>query len=94
MPRDFKTFVKNNKNSEEILNNNKEKVDEYAEIINKYKDMDQQDLMRNLIMEAGKLKQAGKLTDESLVNLKSTLSPFLNKEQNEMLDNLIKAIKD
>ena len=41
-----------------------------------------------------KLKKQGKLDASSLNNLKSTLSPFLNFEQQEMLNNLINAINE
>ena len=50
--------------------------------------------MQNLFTEANKLKSEGKLTNESLENLKSTLSPFLNSEQKVMLENLIEAINE
>lgn len=91
MPRDFKSFAKEN---EKIIEENKEKSNEYNDIINKYKDMDSNELMSNLFSEANRLKSEGKLDDESLNNLKSTLSPFLNDEQKNMLSNLINAINN
>ena len=95
MPRDFKSFSKEHyKDSEKIINENKEQASQYEEIINKYKDMNQSDLMANLFTEAGKLKREGKLNSESLNSLKSTLSPFLNLEQQEMLNNLISALNN
>ena len=54
--------------------------------------MDQNDLMSNLFSEASKLRNQGKLDDNTLHSLKSTLTPFLNNEQTDMLNNLIKAI--
>ena len=95
MPRDFKSFAKENqKQSEKIFNENQEKVDAYQDILNKYKNMNQSDLMSNLFSEASKLKKEGKLDSETLNNLKSTLSPFLNSEQQEMLNNLVNAIDE
>lgn len=95
MPRDFKSFAKENqKQAEKILNENQEKVDAYQDILNKYKNMNQSDLMSNLFSEASKLKKEGKLDSETLNNLKSTLSPFLNSEQQEMLNNLVNAIDE
>lgn len=98
MPRDFKSFSKENNNfskqNENILNENQEKVNQYENIINKYKGMSNNELMQNLFTEASKLKQKGQLTNESLSSLKSTLSPFLNSEQNEMLTNLINALNE
>jgi len=91
MPRDFKTFAKENEN---ILNDNQEKTKEYENILNKYKNMNSSELMSSLFSEASKLKSEGKLDSNSLNNLKSTLSPFLNSEQNEMLNSLISAINE
>lgn len=95
MPRDFKTFAKENKKeAEKIINENQDKANEYQDILNKYKNMNQNDLMSNLFSEASKLKQQGKLDSATLNNLKSTLTPFLNSEQQEMLNNLINAINE
>lgn len=95
MPRDFKSFAnEHNKATEKIFSENKDKTNEYQDILNKYKNMNQSDLMSNLFTEATKLKQQGKLNSESLSNLKSTLSPFLNAEQQTMLNNLINAINE
>lgn len=91
MPRDFKSFSKEH---EKILNENKTKTDEYKDILNKYKDMNNNELMRNLFNEASRLKKEGKLDDASLNTLKSTLTPFLNIEQQDMLSTLIKAINE
>lgn len=94
MPRDFKSYINENKTNEKIISENKEQATQYEQIINKYKDMSQSDLMSNLFSEASKLKNEGKLDNNTLNNLKSTLSPFLNDEQNTMLNNLISAIKN
>lgn len=90
MPRDFKSFANEHKN---IIDENKEKANEYENIFNKYKDMNQDELMTNLMQEATKLKQEGKLDENSLTSLKTTLSPFLNDTQKQMLENIINAIK-
>ena len=91
MPRDFKSF---SQNQEKTLNENQEKVNQYEDIINKYKNMNNNELMQNLFTEASKLKQQGKLDNSSLNNLKTTIAPFLNREQKEMLNNLISAINE
>jgi len=93
MPRDFRSFTKEN-NNQNFKSHDQEKVNEYENIINKYKNMNQNDLMANLFSEASKLKQEGKLDSSTLNNLKSTLSPFLNPEQQEMLNNLVNAINE
>lgn len=91
MPRDFKSFANEHKDT---LEKDKDKVNEYQNIIDKYKDMSSGELMQNLFQEASKLKQQGKLDHNQLDNLSSTLSPFLNNEQKDMLNNLIKAIDE
>ena len=91
MPRDFKSFAKENAN---IKNDDKQKTAQYEEILNKYKNMNSNDLMSNLISEAMKLKKAGKLDDESLKSLKTTLAPFLNSDQQEMLNSIIQTINE
>ena len=91
MPRDFKSFVKD---QEKVLNENQAKANDYQDILNKYKNMDNNELMSNLFSEATRLKSEGKLDSESLNNLKSTLAPFLNNDQQNMLNNLVNAINN
>ena len=91
MPRYFKSFVKE---SEKIIEENKEKANDYENLINKYKNMDSNELMSNLFNEANRLKSEGKLDSKTLNNLKNTLAPFLNNEQQDMLNNLINAINN
>lgn len=91
MPRDFKSFAKEN---EKVVNDNQAKADEYQDILNKYKNMDNDELMTNLFREASKLKQEGKLDSQTLNSLKSTLAPFLNNEQQDMLNSLVRAINE
>ena len=95
MPRDFRTFAnEHSKDAEKFLKDNKQQANQYEDILNKYKNMNQSDLMSNLFNEATKLKKEGKLDSNSLSNLKSTLSPFLNSQQQEMLSNLVNAINE
>lgn len=100
MPRDFKSFAKENEkvfsisDKEKILNENQDKTKEYTDILNKYKNMNNNELMSNLFSEASKLKSEGKLDSSTLNNLSSTLSPFLNNSQKEMLNSLINAINE
>ena len=91
MPRDFKNF---SQNQQKTINQNQEKVNQYEDIINKYKNMSNNELMQNLFNEATKLKQQGKLDSASLNSLKTTIAPFLNNDQQEMLNNLISAINE
>ena len=90
MPRDFKSFI--NENKQKANNANNANVGNYEEILNKYKNMNQNELMSNLFNEATRLKKEGKLDEDSLNSLKTTISPFLSESQIEMLNSLISAI--
>lgn len=91
MPRDFKSYAKEHQSAN---SSNQEKAKGYEEIINKYKNMNQQDLMASLFSEASKLKQQGKLDENSLNSLKGMLSPYLDSNQKEMLNSLINALNE
>lgn len=88
MPRDFRNFSK-----EQTHNTNNQDINQYQDLINKYKDMSKDDLMKNLFNEANRLKQSGKLDSNSLESLRTTLTPMLNNEQKQMLDSLISMLK-
>lgn len=92
MPRDFKSFAKDN--ASKLSKEDQQKANEYQDILNKYKNMDSNQLMSNLFSEASKLKKEGKLDANTLNNLKSTLGPFLNNEQQQMLNSLVNAINE
>lgn len=92
MPRDFRSYTK--EQQPQYNKNQDHKTKEYENILNKYKDMNQQDLMSNLFSEASKLKQQGKLDESSLNSLKGMLSPYLNNDQKDMLNSLIDALNE
>ena len=71
----------------------KQDFSEYQDTINKYKDLSQQDLYKELFNQASDLKAQGKLDTNMLNTLSSTLGPMLNDEQRELLNNLINRIK-
>lgn len=91
MPRDFRNFANEHKN---ILNEDKEKTAEYQEILNKYKNMNSDNLMSNLLNEANKLKSEGRLDSKSISDLQGTLAPFLNDQQKDMLQSIVNAINE
>ena len=88
MPRDFRSFTK------ESHSNTKSTTEKYEDILNKYKNMNSNELMQNLFLEASKLKKEGKLSSDALNSLKSNLFPYLNAEQKEMLNSLINALNE
>lgn len=98
MPRDFKNFSKDHKKvieeNKNIIGENPDKADEYQNILDKYKNMDNNELMSNLFSEASKLKREGKLDPNQLNNLKSSISPFLNSEQQQVLNSIINSINE
>ena len=91
MPRDFKSFAKENEN---IIKENPKQTQEYEDILNKYKNMNNSQLMSSLFEEASKLEQQGKLDNNTLNSLKSTLAPFLNSDQQNLLSSLVDAINE
>ena len=90
-------FNQNNNNSSYQNSQNsphlKQDFSEYQDTINKYKDLSQQDLYKELFSQASDLKSQGKLDQNMLNTLSSTLGPMLNDEQRELLNNLIDRIK-
>lgn len=74
-------------------NNTTSNINDYENLINKYKDYDQNSLTSELLKQADKLKQEGKLNGDYLANLKNTLSPMLSADQQKMLNDLIEKIK-
>ena len=88
----------NNFNSQNDKNNVNQKTSnqdfsQYEDTINKYKDLSQQDLYKELFNQASELKSQGKLDENMLNTLSSTLSPMLNDEQRQLLNSLIERIK-
>ena len=66
---------------------------DYQETINKYKDLSQEDLYSELLNQASNLKSQGKLDEQTLQQISSTLSPMLNDEQKDLLNNIIERLK-
>lgn len=91
MPRDFKSFSENHK---KIIEENPSKTEDYQSIIDKYKDMNQSELLANLFTHANQLKQEGKLDINSLNKMKDTIAPYLNDNQKNMLNSLINKINE
>lgn len=81
------------KESEKILKEHPETVNNLQESLNKYQNLSQDQLMSELLKEAGRLKQNGSLNESSLNMLKSTLAPMLNSEQNQHLNDILNKIK-
>ena len=83
----------NQNSTNQSHSNSKQDFSQYEETINKYKDLSQQDLYKELFTQASELKAQGKLDSNMLDTLSSTLTPMLNNEQKELLNSLINRIK-
>ncbi len=89
----FKDFSKNynHKSAEgkEDINNTKKVEDIYE----KYKDKNEEELLSELCKNVAKQKQDGTFDINSLNEMASKMSPFLTKEQNLKLKEIINQIK-
>ena len=83
----------NSSNKQSTTTGSNQDFSQYQDTINKYKDLSQQDLYKELFNQADQLKSEGKLDQNMLNTLSNTLSPMLNDEQRELLNNLINRIK-
>lgn len=70
-----------------------EKTKENAEdLIKKYQNYSQSELMEELIKTANEEKQNGNLDKEKLMNIKSTLTPYLNSNQLQFLERIMEKL--
>ena len=67
--------------------------DEIKRRIEKYKNMNQSELMNELLKESNKQKKNGNLDDKKLQDIKNTMSAFMTDEEQKRLDNLIKMLR-
>lgn len=88
---DIREFSKVNLDQNDKKSNQDTK--NYEDIINQYKNLDQNSLMAELLRQASKLRQEGKLSAEKLENLEKTLSPMLNTEQRQILADIVEKLK-
>ena len=103
----YRSNQKNNNQNQTNFNNNfyqnttdnsssphkKQDFSEYQDTIDKYKDLSQQDLYKELLNHASNLKAEGKLDNNTLSTISNTLGPMLNDEQRELLNNIINRLK-
>lgn len=89
---DFENFCNNEelKTRKEQLKKNSN-ID-YDELINKYKNKSKRELYDELFKVAKQEKAKGNLNKEQLHNIYNTLSPMMNKTEQENLKKLIELI--
>lgn len=66
--------------------------DNISDTYNKYKDLNQNDLMNEFLKVSREQKRNGSLNENNMQNLIKQLSPFLNDEQKEKLKDLLNKI--
>lgn len=82
------------KQYEKIKEDNPETVNNVEEQLKKYENLSQAELMQEFIKESKKQKQNGNLDRDKMENIKSTLLPFLNSNQQKQLDYLMGIVND
>lgn len=86
--------VDTKKQYEKIKKDNPEAVNNVEEQLKKYENLSQAELMQEFIKESKKQKQNGNLDRDKMENIKSTLLPFLNSNQQKQLDYLMGIVND
>ena len=84
---DFKSYANQKQNQQEKMQENS-----HHNPHQDYKNMTDSQLRNEVIKEAMKARQAGKLNNEMLLELKKKIAPMLSKEQLEKLDEVLKMI--
>ena len=84
---DFKSYANQKQNQQEKIQENSPHNPHQD-----YKNMSDSQLRNEVIKEAMKARQAGKLNNEMLLELKKKIAPMLSKEQLEKLDEILKII--
>lgn len=87
MPRNiFEDLSEEEKTMDEKTKGNAE------DLIKKYQNYSQSELMAELIKTANEEKQNGNLNKEKLMNIKSTLTPYLNSNQIQFLERIMEKL--
>lgn len=85
----------NDPNQQNFYKNSNLNIDEeeIKEKIQKYQNMNQNELLSELLKETKKQKQNGNLDNQKLEDIKNSMSTVLNDEQKNRLDELIKLLR-
>lgn len=90
----FKDYCKEKKENSHAKQEFTEKQKEDIEgIYNKFKDKSQDELISELFKNVESQKQNGTFNYDGLINTINKLSPFLTKEQNLKIEDILKSIK-
>ena len=80
-------------NNTSFKSNKKDDEKKVEELYNKYKDKDEDELFSELLKNVDKQKQDGIFDYNSLTQMVNKISPFLTKEQNLKIKDLLEKIK-
>ena len=78
----------------EIKKENPQMVSNIENLMDKYSTLSNEELFNEFIKETKKWKENGTINSEYLANIKNTLSPYLNNEQKNNLNNLMDIVND
>lgn len=67
--------------------------DAINQTIEKYSDFSENQLMQEFLNQTNIQKQKGEFDEKRLENIKSTLTPYLNSQQLEKLNEIMKMVK-
>ena len=90
----FSEYKKQNIKNNLAKSEKKMEESDIAEMIEKYSKLDKNSLMQEFLSASKAKRDAGGLSDEEVNRLESTLSPYLNSEQKEMLGRLMEMGKN
>lgn len=93
-----------NKNLDEFVEQNKQKLDSFKQnyaqqtndintMINRYSQMNQNEIFNEFLKVADEKKRNGTLTLEYINNIRSALFPYLTEEQKQTFNNLVNYIR-
>ncbi len=87
----FKDFCKN---SEKINDReNRDNTQKVEDLYERYKDKSEDELLNELLKNVEKQKKDGSFNYQGLINTIDKVSPFLSKEQNLKIKEILKNIK-
>lgn len=91
----FSDYIKRTDiNNSDNINLNNDKKEDLEKLIEKYSALSDNDLMKEFLIMTIERKKQGKLNEEELAILKSTILPYLDEAQKNTLENILEMIKN
>lgn len=93
----FSDFINNYESKKtEKTNTNKSNPskEELQKMIDEYSSFSEDKLLKEFIKLTIEKKSKGELTEKDIIQMKSTIEPFLNSEQKQKLNDLIQMVKN